>query len=159
MLDYINIIGAGLAGSEAAYQIAKRGIKVRLYEMRPLKNTPAHHSAKFGELVCSNSLKSMSIENASGLLKEEMKELDSLIIQAAYASQVKAGQALSVDRELFSQYITDKIKNNPLITVINEEIIDIPQGITIIATGPLTSDKLSETIAKLLVSIIGLEAS
>ena len=150
MYDFINIVGAGLAGSEAAYQVAKRGVKVHLYEMRPNKMTPAHHSDKFGELVCSNSLKSMSIENASGLLKEEMKELDSLIIEAAYNSQVKAGQALSVDRELFSQYITDKIKDNPLITVIHEEIKEIPQGITIIASGPLTSDELSNNIATLL---------
>lgn len=150
MFDYINIIGAGLAGSEAAYQIAKRGIKVNLYEMKPIKKTPAHHSDNFGELVCSNSLKSMSIENASGLLKEEMKELDSLIIKAAYASSVKAGQALSVDREAFSSYITDELESNKLINIINEEVTSIPKGITIIATGPLTSDKLSEEIAKLL---------
>lgn len=150
MVDYINVIGAGLAGSEASYQIAKRGVKVKLYEMRPNKMTPAHHSNKFGELVCSNSLKSMSIENASGLLKEEMKLLDSLIIKAANASSVKAGQALSVDREAFSEYITNEIKNNPLITIINEEVTKIPKGITIIASGPLTSDDLSVTIANLL---------
>jgi len=150
MLKEINVIGAGLAGSEAAYQIAKRGIKVNLYEMRPKKMTPAHHGEHFGELVCSNSLKSMSIENASGLLKEEMKELDSLIIEAAYASQVQAGQALSVDRDNFANYITNKIKNNPLINVIYEEVNEIPNGVTIIASGPLTSDKLSENIAKLL---------
>ena len=150
MYDYINVIGAGLAGSEAAYQIAKRGVKVHLYEMRPQKMTPAHHSENFGELVCSNSLKSMSIENASGLLKEEMKQLDSLIIEAAYATQVKAGQALSVDRDSFSAYITNKIKNNPLIEIFHEEVKEIPQGITIIASGPLTSDELSNNIAKLL---------
>ena len=133
MLKEINVIGAGLAGSEAAYQIAKRGIKVNLYEMRPKKMTPAHHGKLFGELVCSNSLKSMSIENASGLLKEEMKELGSLIIEAAYASQVQSGQALSVDREQFATYITNKITSNPLINVIYEEITEIPSGTTIIA--------------------------
>ena len=143
MEKYINVIGAGLAGSEAAYQIAKRGIKVKLYEMRPVKNTPAHHSDKFGELVCSNSLKSSSLENASGLLKEEMRLLDSLIIRAADNNSVKAGQALSVDREAFSLYITDEIKNNPLIEVIYGEVTEIPEGITIIATGPLTSDDFS----------------
>ena len=150
MNDYINVIGAGLAGSEAAYQIAKRGIKVKLYEMKPHKKTPAHHSNDFGELVCSNSLKSMSIENASGLLKEEMKSLDSLIMQAAYQSNVKSGQALSVDRDLFSKFITDKIKENSLIEIINEEVTTIPEGITIIATGPLTSDSLSQEIARIL---------
>ena len=150
MKDYINVIGAGLAGSEAAYQIAKRGIKVKLYEMKPLKKTPAHHSNDFGELVCSNSLKSMSIENASGLLKEEMRLLDSLIMKAADASFVKSGQALSVDRNLFSKYITEEIKSNPLIEIISEEVTQIPDGITIIATGPLTSDALSNTIANLL---------
>ena len=150
MEKYINVIGAGLAGSEAAYQIAKRGIKVKLYEMRPVKNTPAHHSDKFGELVCSNSLKSSSLENASGLLKEEMRLLDSLIIRAADNNSVKAGQALSVDREAFSLYITDEIKNNPLIEVIYGEVTEIPEGITIIATGPLTSDDFSAKIASLL---------
>ena len=150
MNDFINVIGAGLAGSEAAYQIAKRGIKVKLYEMRPVKNTPAHHSDKFGELVCSNSLKSSSLENASGLLKEEMRILDSLIIRAADNNSVKAGQALSVDREAFSQYITDEIKNNPLIEIVYGEVKEIPDGITILATGPLTSDDLSKEIAKLL---------
>lgn len=150
MSDYVNVIGAGLAGSEAAYQIAKRGIKVKLYEMKPVKLTPAHHSEKFGELVCSNSLKSMSIENASGLLKEEMKLLDSLIMKAAEASSVKAGQALSVDRELFSEYITREINSNPLIEVINQEVVELPKGITIVASGPLTSDDLSKEIAHIL---------
>ena len=147
---YINVIGAGLAGSEAAYQIAKRGIKVKLFEMRPVKNTPAHHSEKFGELVCSNSLKSSSLENASGLLKEEMRKLDSLIIRAADNTSVKAGQALSVDREAFSEYITNEIKNNPLIEIVYGEVKEMPEGITIIATGPLTSDDFSKEIAKLL---------
>ena len=150
MNKYINVIGAGLAGSEAAYQIAKRGIKVKLFEMRPVKNTPAHHSEKFGELVCSNSLKSSSLENASGLLKEEMRKLDSLIIRAADNTSVKAGQALSVDREAFSEYITNEIKNNPLIEIVYGEVKEIPEGITIIATGPLTSDDFSKEIAKLL---------
>ena len=150
MEKFINVIGAGLAGSEAAYQISKRGIKVKLYEMKPSKYTPAHHSSNFGELVCSNSLKSMSIENASGLLKEEMKLLDSLIMKAAEASSVKAGQALSVDRELFSEFITNELKSNPLIEIITEEVKNIPDGITIIATGPLTSEDLSKSIANLL---------
>ena len=150
MKKIINVIGAGLAGCEASYQIAKRGINVNLYEMKPSKMTPAHHSNNFGELVCSNSLKSKSIENASGLLKEEMELLDSLIIKAAKASEVKAGQALSVDRDLFSKYITEEIKNNEYINVINEEVTSIPEGITIIATGPLTTDTLSIEIAKLL---------
>ena len=150
MNDYINVIGAGLAGSEAAYQIAKRGIKVKLYEMKPTKMTPAHHSENFGELVCSNSLKSMSIENASGLLKEEMKLLDSLIMQAANASSVKSGQALSVDRNLFSQFITNKINENPLIEVINTEVKKLPKGITIVASGPLTSDDLSKELCNIL---------
>lgn len=150
LLDCINVIGAGLAGSEAAYQIAKRGVKVNLYEMKPVKMTPAHHSENFGELVCSNSLKSESIENASGLLKEEMEILDSLIIKAAKSCKVKAGQALSVDREEFSSYITNEIKNNPLINIINKEVTSIPTGITIIATGPLTSEKFAQEIATLL---------
>ena len=150
MEKFINVIGAGLAGSEAAYQIAKRGIKVKLYEMKPSKLTPAHHSMNFGELVCSNSLKSMSIENASGLLKEEMKLLDSLIMKAAEASSVKAGQALSVDRELFSEFITNELKNNNLIEIINEEVKLIPEGITIVATGPLTSEEFSQNIANFL---------
>lgn len=150
MKDYINVIGAGLAGSEAAYQIAKRGIKVKLYEMRPHKDAKAHHTDKFAELVCSNSLKSNALDNASGLMKEEMRLLDSIIISCADATKVPAGQSLSVDREAFSSLITEKIKNNPLIEVINEEVTSIPEGITIIATGPLTSNKLSKEIQKLL---------
>lgn len=150
MVDYINVIGAGLAGSEAAYQIAKRGIKVKLYEMRPHKDAKAHHSDKFAELVCSNSLKSNALDNASGLMKEEMRRLDSLIIKCADATRVPAGQSLSVDREEFSSLVTKTIKENPLIEVINEEVTAIPDGITIIATGPLTSDKLSKKIKELL---------
>lgn len=149
MKDYINVIGAGLAGSEAAYQIAKRGIKVKLYEQRPVNNSPAHHTNLFAELVCSNSLKSNSLENACGLLKEEMRNLDSIIIDSADKNKVEAGQALAVDRTLFATYITETIKNNPLIEVINQEVVDIPEGITIIATGPLTSDKLSLKLKKM----------
>lgn len=145
-MDYINIIGAGLAGSEAAYQIAKRGIKVKLYEQRPISTTGAHHTDKFGELVCSNSLKSNSLENACGLLKEEMRTLDSLIIKSADMFKVEAGQALAVDRNHFADYITKVIKENPLIEVIYEEVTTILDGITIIATGPLTSAKLTKTL-------------
>lgn len=150
MRDYINVIGAGLAGSEAAYQIAKRGIKVKLYEMRPHKDAKAHHTDKFAELVCSNSLKSNALDNASGLMKEEMRMLDSIIINCADATKVPAGQSLSVDREAFSSLVTEKIKNHPLIEIINKEVTSIPEGITIIATGPLTSDKFSKQIQKLL---------
>lgn len=150
MKDYINVIGAGLAGSEAAYQIAKRGVKVKLYEMRPHKDAKAHHTDKFAELVCSNSLKSNALDNASGLMKEEMRMLDSIIISCADKTKVPAGQSLSVDREKFSELVTETIKNNPLIEVINEEVTTIPEGITIIASGPLTSDKLSTEIKKLL---------
>ncbi len=150
MKDYINVIGAGLAGSEAAYQIAKRGIKVKLYEMRPHQDAKAHHTNKFAELVCSNSLKSNALDNASGLMKEEMRMLDSIIISCADKTKVPAGQSLSVDREKFSELVTDLIKSNPLIEVINEEVTSIPEGITIIASGPLTSNKLSEEIKKIL---------
>lgn len=143
----INIYGAGLAGCEAAWQAAKRGIRVRLYEMKPEKYTPAHHSEKFAELVCSNSLRSDSLSNAVGLLKEEMRRLDSLIMAAADATRVPAGSALAVDRELFSDYITEKVRNHPLIEVINEERSDVTDGeITVIATGPLTSDKMADYI-------------
>ncbi len=147
MNKHITIVGAGLAGSEAAYFLASHNYQVDLYEMRPSDLAPAHHSGKCGELVCSNSLKSMSLENAAGLLKEEMKELGSLVIEAAYKNQLPAGQALAVDRDGFSNYIDDKIRNHPLINVINEELTAIPsEGIVIIATGPLTSEKLSQTL-------------
>ncbi len=145
----INVIGAGLAGCEAAWQAAKRGCEVRLIEMKPNKFTPAHHSEEFAELVCSNSLRSNQLENAVGLLKEEMRLLGSLIIEAAYANVVPAGSALAVDRTAFSEYITDKIKSHPLITVESREIGDLSEfddQITVVATGPLTSDKLSENI-------------
>ena len=143
------VIGAGLAGSEAAYQLAKRGIKVHLYEMRPVKMTPAHQTAGFAELICSNSLRAASIENAVGLLKEEMRRFDSLIIRAADATKVEAGGALAVDRELFSEYITLELKNHPNIVIHNEEVKEIPNGPVIIASGPLTSDELHQNIGKL----------
>lgn len=150
MNDSVKVIGAGLAGCEAALQLAKHGISVKLYEMKPKKYSPAHHSAGFAELVCSNSLKAERIENACGLLKEEMRHFGSVMMQAADVSRVPAGGALAVDRDVFSEFITDKIKSNPLITVINEEVTEInPDEYTIIATGPLTSDGLSEAISKL----------
>ena len=146
-MDYVvNVIGAGLAGSEATYQLIKRGIKVKLYEMRPSKLTPAHKTGGFAELVCSNSLRARSIENAVGLLKEEMNRLDSLIMKSALNCEVEAGGALAVDRVSFSNAITNYIKNSDLVEVIEEEIKNIPDGPTIIATGPLTSDALSEKI-------------
>ena len=120
--SYINVIGAGLAGSEAAYQIAKRGIPVKLYEMRGVKSTPQHKTADFAELVCSNSLRGDALTNAVGLLKEEMRRLDSVILRAAEATRVPAGGALAVDREGFSQLVTEQVTNHPLIEVIREEI-------------------------------------
>ena len=147
----IKVIGAGLAGSEAAYQLAKRGYKVDLYECRPVKSMPAHHTNYFAELVCSNSLKSNSLENAAGLLKEEMRELDSLIIKTADKCAVPAGQALAVDRDVFGESITSKIKENPNITIHYEEVLDIdPNDIVIIASGPLTSEGLSKRIQELI---------
>ncbi len=149
MKDYVIVIGAGLAGSEAAWQLAKRGIKVKLYEMRPVNSTPAHHTEKFGELVCSNSLRSNQLENAVGLLKEEMRRLGSLIMECADNNALPAGGALAVDREGFSQEITDKITGHPNVEIVREEISEIPQDeYVIIATGPLTSEKLSESIAR-----------
>ena len=142
----VNIIGAGLAGSEAAYQLAKRGIKVRLFEMRPKTKTAVHKTDKFAELVCSNSFRALSIENAVGLIKEEMSILDSLIMKAALHAKIEAGGALAVDRDMFSEFITEYLKNNLNIEIVNEEVTEIPSGPTIIATGPLTSDKLAEAI-------------
>ncbi|MGT2965283.1 methylenetetrahydrofolate--tRNA-(uracil(54)-C(5))-methyltransferase (FADH(2)-oxidizing) TrmFO [Streptococcus acidominimus] len=145
--SYINVIGAGLAGSEAAYQIAKQGITVKLYEMRGVKATPQHKTDHFAELVCSNSLRGDSLTNAVGLLKEEMRRLDSLIMKAAEKTRVPAGGALAVDREGFSQMVTEELQNHPLIEVIRKEVTDFPrEGITVIATGPLTSDALAEKI-------------
>lgn len=144
--EYINVIGAGLAGSEAAWQAARLGVPVRLYEMKPEKRTPAHSYSGFAELVCSNSLRSLQLSNAIGLLKEELRRLGSLIMEAADANTVPAGAALAVDRYAFSDYITDKIKSHPLIEVIPCEVTEIPEGITVVASGPLTSDALAETI-------------
>ncbi len=144
---YINVIGAGLAGCEAAMQIAKRGVKVRLYEMKPLKKSPAHHTDYFGELVCSNSLKAMRIESAAGLLKEEMRRLDSFLMKCADKCRVPAGGALAVDRDIFAKLVTEGIKSNPDIEVISEEVCEIPDdAMTVIASGPLTSEPLSAAI-------------
>lgn len=146
----IKIIGAGLAGCEAAYQAARLGVHVELYEMKPQKYTPAHHNSDFAELVCSNSFRSNDTSNAVGLLKAELRRMGSLIMEAAYACEVPAGSALAVNRVEFSRYITEKIRTNPDITVIEGEVTDIPtEGVTVIATGPLTSDALSERIAKI----------
>ena len=149
-MDYINIIGGGLAGCEAAYQIAKRGIKVKLYEMKPIKFSPAHSNENLAEIVCSNSFKSNSITNACGLLKEELRRLDSLLIRCADETKVPAGQALAVDRDKFSELVTKEIESNENIELIKDEVSKIPEGITIIATGPLTSESLSESIQELL---------
>ena len=148
MKEYVNVYGAGLAGCEAAWQIARRGIAVRLTEMKPKQFTPAHHSAEYAELVCSNSLRSDRVTNAVGLLKEELRRFGSLIMEAADATRVPAGSALAVDRELFSKYITKKIKECPLIQVVEAEALDVdPDAVTVIATGPLTSDRLAEYIS------------
>lgn len=153
MKDYITIIGAGLAGSEAAYQIAKRGIKVKLYEMKPIKYSPAHSNENFAEIVCSNSFKSNLLTNACGLLKEELRKLDSLLVKIADETRVPAGQALAVDRESFAEKVTQELKQNKLIEIVHEEVTDIESlardGILIIATGPLTSEGLAENIARL----------
>ena len=153
MNDYITVIGGGLAGTEAAYQIAKRNIKVKLYEMKPIKYSPAHSNKDLAEIVCSNSFKSNLLTNACGLLKEELRMLGSLLIKTADETKVAAGQALAVDRELFSKRITEVIESNPLIEVIHEEVKDITnmakEGIVIIATGPLTSDCLAEQVVKI----------
>lgn len=156
MNEYINVIGGGLAGSEAAYQIAKRGIKVKLYEMKPKKFTPAHTSNDLAEIVCSNSFKSNLITNACGLLKEELRKLDSLLIRIADEVKVPAGQALAVDREIFAKKVTEEINKNPLIEVVSAEVgndISIKElskeTITIIATGPLTSESLAKEIQEI----------
>ena len=163
MKDYITIIGGGLAGSEAAYQIAKRGIKVKLYEMKPVKYSPAHTNQNLGEIVCSNSFKSNLLTNACGLLKQELREMDSLLIKIADQTKVPAGQALAVDREEFAELVTKELEKNPLIDIIRKEVVGsqdvdentenfnelIQDGIVIIATGPLTSDSLSNEIKKL----------
>ena len=145
----VNVIGAGLAGCEAAMQIADRGIGVRLYEMKPQKRTPAHKTDLFGELVCSNSLKAMRVESAAGLLKEEMRRLNSFLMKCADRCKVPAGGALAVDREIFARLVTDGINAHPNIEVIHEEITEIPrEGVTVIATGPLTADRLAGAIER-----------
>ena len=144
----VTVVGAGLAGSEAAWQLAQRGISVELIEMKPHKMSPAHHSANFGELVCSNSLRGDRLENAVGLLKEEMRQLGSLIISCADATRVEAGGCLAVDRDGFSALITEKIRNHPNITVREEEVTQMPEGPVIVATGPLTSDDFSKAIGE-----------
>ena len=151
MKPVINVIGGGLAGAEAAWQIAKHDdVTVRLFEMRPTKMTPAHHTQNFAELVCTNSMRSNELTNAVGLLKEEMRQFDSLIMQAADATRVPAGGALAVDRETFSQYVTDKLMSLPNIEIVAGEVRSIPQDeITVVATGPLTSETFAEQIKAL----------
>lgn len=145
-MERVTVIGAGLAGCEATWQLIKRNIPVRLVEMRPKKESPAFHTDRFAELVCSNSLRSNVMNNAVGILKEELRQMDSLIMKSADMHAVPAGSALAVDRETFSQYITDTIKNHPLVEVVNEEMTSLPEGPCIIATGPLTSDTLAKAI-------------
>lgn len=145
-MERVTVIGAGLAGCEATWQLIKRNIPVRLVEMRPKKESPAFHTDRFAELVCSNSLRSNAMNNAVGILKEELRQMDSLIMKSADMHAVPAGSALAVDRETFSQYITDIIKNHPLVEVVNEEMTSLPAGPCIIATGPLTSDTLAKAI-------------
>lgn len=147
--DFITVIGAGLAGSEAAWQAANRGVKVHLYEMRPVKQTPAHHTDKFAELVCSNSLRANTLTNAVGVLKEEMRRLNSIIISSADECAVPAGGALAVDRHEFADRVTNKLKSHPNVTVFHEEVAKIPDGITVIASGPLTSAALAKGIKEL----------
>jgi methylenetetrahydrofolate--tRNA-(uracil-5-)-methyltransferase len=145
----VTVVGAGLAGSEAAWQLAERGVPVRLYEMRPVKMTPAHRGGQFAELVCSNSLRANSLTNAVGILKEEMRHLGSLIMKCADKHAVPAGGALAVDREAFSAEITEALHNHPLVEIVKEEVTEIPEGPTVIATGPLTSQALSDKLKKL----------
>ena len=147
-MNHVKVIGAGLAGSEAAWQLAQRGIQVELIEMKPHKKSPAHHTDTFAELVCSNSLRGDRLENAVGLLKEELRRLDSIIIQCADATRVEAGGCLAVDRHGFSRLVTEKLRSHPNITVREEEVTEVPEGPVIIATGPLTSDALSEAIGR-----------
>ncbi|MBE9387965.1 FADH(2)-oxidizing methylenetetrahydrofolate--tRNA-(uracil(54)-C(5))-methyltransferase TrmFO [Vagococcus salmoninarum] len=148
MTEVVNIIGAGLAGSEAAWQAAEAGVQVNLYEMRKLKKSPAHHTENFAELVCSNSLRANNVTNAVGLLKEEMRRFNSIIINSADQTAVPAGGALAVDRDNFSALITERLRNHPNVKVIDEEVTSIPEGITIIATGPLTAEALANEISE-----------
>lgn len=148
-METVTVLGAGLAGSECAWQLAKRGIRVRLWEMKPEKMSPAHHSPYFGELVCSNSLRSDELTNAVGLLKAEMRTMDSLIMASADANKVAAGGALAVDREGFARQITETLEQHPNVEIIRQEALDIPDGEVVIATGPLSSDAIAEKIAAL----------
>ena len=148
-METVTVLGAGLAGSECAWQLAKRGIPVRLWEMKPEKMSPAHHSPYFGELVCSNSLRSDELTNAVGLLKAEMRAMDSLIMSSADANKVAAGGALAVDREGFARQITETLEQHPNVEIIRKEALDIPDGEVVIATGPLSSDAIAEKIAAL----------
>ena len=148
-MNTVTVLGAGLAGSECAWQLAKRGINVKLIEMKPVKMTPAHTSPNFAELVCSNSLRSDELTNAVGLLKAEMRAMGSLIMESADANKVAAGGALAVDREGFSKYITEKLKSLQNVEVVSAEATEIPEGEVVIATGPLSSDAIAEKIAAL----------
>ena len=151
MADRLYVIGGGLAGCEAAFQAAELGVPVTLFEMKPHKKSPAHHADTMAELVCSNSLRSADVTNASGLLKEEMRRMNSIIIEACDATRVSAGGALAVDRELFSRYVTDRITNHPNIQVEYGEVTSIPRdAVCVVATGPLTSDALAEDISSLI---------
>ncbi len=145
-MEKVKVIGAGLAGSEAAWQLAQRGFQVELVEMRPVKSSPAHHTDQFAELVCSNSFRGDRLENAVGLLKEELRRCGSLIMRCAEATRVEAGGALAVDRQAFAQMVTREVENHPNITIIHEEVTQVPQGPVIVATGPLTSDAMSQAI-------------
>ena len=149
----VKVIGAGLAGSEAAWQLANRGIEVELYEMRPTKKSPAHHTEYFAELVCSNSLRGDRLENAVGLLKEELRRVGSLIMECAEATRVEAGGCLAVDRVGFARMVTEKVRNHPNITVIEQEITEVPEGPVIVASGPLTSDALSDAIGRCMANL------
>ncbi len=148
-MERVHVIGGGLAGCEAAWQVARRGLRVSLYEMRPQRSTPAHRTDRLAELVCSNSLKSEQVSTAPWLLKEELRRLDSLLLQAAQAARVPGGHALTVDRDAFAQQVTDAIAGEPLIELVREEITAIPEGVVIIASGPLTSDALAAEIARI----------
>ena len=150
MSKIINVIGGGLAGVEASLYLANHGYKVNLFEQKPLKKSPAHHSDSLGELVCSNSLKSKNLDNACGLLKEEMKLFGSIMMEASSFSSVPSGNALSVDRNIFSSYITSKVKEQENIVIHYEEVKELKEGINIIATGPLTSPSLSQTLQNML---------
>ncbi len=148
-MEPVTVIGAGLAGCEAAWQLARRDIPVRLFEMKPRKRTSAHHTDDFAELVCSNSLRSDQLENAVGLLKEELRRLDSLIMACADAHRVEAGGALAVDREAFSKAVTERVRSHPLITVVEEEVTALPEGNVIVAAGPLASEGLTNAVQTL----------